>query len=354
MLTNVTGALLVSAVTLLFGSQPAQSQSAQARCLSIPDIDRRIECFEGRLQPEETDRLTRPSSSQQAPPPRTVAPHISQPVAPAQSMPRPPETSQPSASGEQKYASTNPTQLQQSQRIRDALFKSLQASTKQYAFTYLVITVPAGTLPGINHSVPVSFVRYDSAALFAFDRHHLEAPSEKIIIDFAKTLLKDKSYRSVVIVGHTDSVGTDEYNGELSKRRAITVANALRASGIPETNLGIVPMGKSQPAETNSTDQGRARNRRVEFFISDVVGAPEAAISDRPLNPCHLRDDCAPEERRIPVLGPLGDQKHLLVLRRSLPKNSGDDFVRAPLPTIELQRRSLKDLQKSEEAPHAQ
>jgi outer membrane protein OmpA-like peptidoglycan-associated protein len=235
--------------------------------------------------------------------------------------------------------------LQKSQAFRDALFKALQSSAKKYTFKYMVIDLPAGTLPGINHSIPVTFIRYDGATLFAFDRFTLEPSAEAIVSDFAKTILKDRSFRSIVVVGHTDSVGPDRYNLDLSKKRAITVATALRTRGIPDGQLGVVPMGKAQPAETNSTPEGRALNRRVEFFISDIPRAPEAAIELTPYNPCHIRQDCTTGAREIPVLTSSGDQKGDLVLLRSLPRNSDAGFVRPPLPDPNLQRPSLKDLQ---------
>ncbi len=123
-------------------------------------------------------------------------------------------------------ASTTAAALKKSQLLRDALFKDLQANAKRYTFKYVVVELPAGTLPGINYSIPVTFIRYESTALFAFDRFTLETAAEIIVSDFARTILKDRSYRSIVIVGHTDSVGTDEYNHGLSKNRAVTVATS--------------------------------------------------------------------------------------------------------------------------------
>jgi hypothetical protein len=209
----------------------------------------------------------------------------------------------------------------------------------------MVIDLPAGSLPGINYSIPVTFIRYDSATLFAFNSYSLEASAKLIVSDFAKTILRDPSFRSIVIVGHTDSVGGDQYNRELSKNRAITVANALRALRIPDSQLGIVPMGKSQPAETNSTPEGRALNRRVEFFISNVPGAAEIVVEQRPYNPCYISQDCTAGLNKIPLLTSSGVRKSDLFLRRALPKNSDVGFVRPPLPDPDLQRPSLKELE---------
>jgi len=190
----------------------------------------------------------------------------------------------------------------------------------------------------------VSFIRYDSAVLFAFDRYLLDANAEIVVSDFAKTLKKDPSYRSVVIIGHTDFVGGDAYNDNLSRNRALAVTAALGKAGIPEKYLGVIPMGKRQPVASNYTQEGQALNRRVEFFISDIAGAPEMVVEHIPYNPCHVREDCAAEPGNILVLSPRGDPKGEVFLRRPLPSNQGSDFVRKPLPQFDLTRRSLKDL----------
>lgn len=253
------------------------------------------------------------------------------------------------------YADITAETLEKSQHIRDILFKDLKGSTTRYTFEYVVINLPPGTLPGVNISVPVSHVRYNSSVFFAFDRYSLEPGAEATVSDFAKTILKDKSYRSILVVGHTDSIGTDEYNYSLSKNRAVTVALALHASGIPEKFLGVVPMGKVQPLTTNSTPQGRALNRRVEFFISDVPGAPDKVIEGTPVNPCYRNDhetaggsppDCTGGPTRIPILPPSGEgtpQAMLDLSRSPLPNEPG--ISREPLPHELIERPSIRELQ---------
>ena len=67
------------------------------------------------------------------------------------------------------------------------------------------------------------------------------------------------------IGGHTDNVATKEYNIKLSQTRAESVKRYLLAKGIPESRMKIKAYYYSQPAEDNSTEQGRAKNRRVNF-----------------------------------------------------------------------------------------
>jgi outer membrane protein OmpA-like peptidoglycan-associated protein len=127
--------------------------------------------------------------------------------------------------------------------LRDALSKTLKANTTSYLFDYLTVNVPGGTLAGVDFVVPVSHVRYNEAVFFAFDKAILEPSAKQAVSDFAKTILQDKGYRSILIVGHTDSLGTTEYNYNLSKNRAVTVAAELRALGVPARFMAVVPMG---------------------------------------------------------------------------------------------------------------
>lgn len=83
----------------------------------------------------------------------------------------------------------------------------------------------------------------------------------------AKVLYK---YKDTVldVIGHTDSVGPDEYNRDLSYKRAYSVADYLAAQGVPGNRLSPLGLGESQPIADNNTEYGRAQNRRVELFIT--------------------------------------------------------------------------------------
>jgi outer membrane protein OmpA-like peptidoglycan-associated protein len=73
---------------------------------------------------------------------------------------------------------------------------------------------------------------------------------------------------SIKVIGHTDSVGSDEYNQALSERRASSVAAYLLSQGIAPSKLTSEGKGESQPLADNETDEGRAKNRRVELHIN--------------------------------------------------------------------------------------
>jgi len=72
----------------------------------------------------------------------------------------------------------------------------------------------------------------------------------------------------IVVVGHTDNVGSDEYNQRLSENRANAVKVQLLSKGVTDENITTVGMGESQPVSPNATKEGRGQNRRVELNIT--------------------------------------------------------------------------------------
>jgi outer membrane protein OmpA-like peptidoglycan-associated protein len=75
------------------------------------------------------------------------------------------------------------------------------------------------------------------------------------------------------IEGHTDSVGSDEFNQQLSERRADSVRDFLAQQGVAGSTITARGFGKTQPVATNDTPEGRQRNRRVEIVVNgDAIG----------------------------------------------------------------------------------
>jgi outer membrane protein OmpA-like peptidoglycan-associated protein len=254
------------------------------------------------------------------------------------------------------YAAVNTRDLAQSQRARDHAFRTLRAATTGYSFEYLVIQVPPGSLPGIDVPVPVSHIRFKSTIFFGFNKSEIEPSAEKAILDLATTMTADKSARSLLIVGHTDSIGSDQYNSALSLSRAVAVAAKLKENGLSEKLLGLVPMGEAQPIATNKTKEGQAQNRRVEFFISDVPGATRKAIERIKFDPCHRNDqdvppgqlnpECTKVDMRIPLYeGASGrSATDYIELSRTVLSTGSVPTSRPALPTETLVRPSLKEL----------
>jgi outer membrane protein OmpA-like peptidoglycan-associated protein len=74
------------------------------------------------------------------------------------------------------------------------------------------------------------------------------------------------------VAGHTDSIGSDAYNDQLSQRRAQAVASYLTSRGVNSQRLMTVGGGERYPVASNDTEAGRAQNRRVEISVMPVRG----------------------------------------------------------------------------------
>ncbi len=94
----------------------------------------------------------------------------------------------------------------------------------------------------------------------------LEPSSTSLLDQIADVILKNK-VKKLLIVGHTDSSANDDYNLKLSLDRANTVKQYLVGKGVAEETLMAQGYGKRKPRASNTTEEGRAKNRRVEFFI---------------------------------------------------------------------------------------
>lgn len=100
--------------------------------------------------------------------------------------------------------------------------------------------------------------------LFDYDKATLKQSSDKQLQHIVTMMLENPDLK-VEVQGHTDNQGSDEYNLNLSQLRAETVASYLGLFGIHSERLIPKGYGESQPVDTNETEEGRARNRRVEL-----------------------------------------------------------------------------------------
>ena len=104
---------------------------------------------------------------------------------------------------------------------------------------------------------------------FDFDKDTLRPDAEAILAE-AVSILQKYPQLKVEVAGHTDSVGTEQYNQGLSERRAATVYNYLTSNGVTADRLvGPNGFGESRPIDTNDTAEGRARNRRTELNVQN-------------------------------------------------------------------------------------
>ena len=100
--------------------------------------------------------------------------------------------------------------------------------------------------------------------LFDFDKDVIKPVAYPLLDDVAKILEKNP-VMSVELHGHCDNIGTDEYNMDLSMRRAVAVKDYLIGKGIMENRMATLGFGYKKPVALNGTDTGRALNRRVEL-----------------------------------------------------------------------------------------
>ena len=83
-----------------------------------------------------------------------------------------------------------------------------------------------------------------------------------VMVEYPKTIID--------VVGHTDSIGSDEYNMRLSRERAQNVVDYLTLQGVDYRRLTPMAAGETSPIASNSTSEGRRQNRRVEMFVSPI------------------------------------------------------------------------------------
>ena len=101
---------------------------------------------------------------------------------------------------------------------------------------------------------------------FEFDSAQLTASAKESLLKVARGL-SDQTSMKVEIAGHTDSKGSDAYNMKLSDRRAAAVREFLISQGVSSSQLSSRGYGEDDPVADNSTETGRAQNRRVEFRV---------------------------------------------------------------------------------------
>lgn len=157
------------------------------------------------------------------------------------------------ASSQRALDSERQARVAAEQRTADALGKLRGMSTKQDD-RGLVLTLTG-------------------SVLFATGKSELLPGAQKKLDDVVAALKEDP--RSITIVGHTDSVGSDETNMQLSQKRAEAVRSYISTHGIVGERVQAQGVGKTQPVADNKAAEGRANNRRVEIILNGSANAQE-------------------------------------------------------------------------------
>ncbi|MCC2595241.1 OmpA family protein [Pusillimonas sp. MFBS29] len=136
---------------------------------------------------------------------------------------------------------------------------------------------PATGIPGCD-GVPVAQaeapvvaptatkVVLNADTFFDFDKSTIK-PEGRQVLDQVASQVGTINLETLIATGHTDSIGTEQYNQGLSQRRANSVKSYLVSKGVPADRIYVEGKGETSPVASNSTREGRAQNRRVEIEI---------------------------------------------------------------------------------------
>lgn len=118
---------------------------------------------------------------------------------------------------------------------------------------------------------------------FETNRYDINGEFYPVLTSVSKVLYKYKD-TDLEVAGFTDSTGSDDYNQELSEKRAYSVVQFLRSQNVSANRLKSVGFGKAHPIASNETESGRARNRRVELTIIPTQEAIQSASAPKILS----------------------------------------------------------------------
>jgi len=109
-------------------------------------------------------------------------------------------------------------------------------------------------------------ITFESGILFDVDKSEVKPEAQANLAKLA-TILNKYPDTDVLVEGHTDATGSDEYNMDLSIRRSNSVGNYLSGQSVMSNRLRLMGYGETQPATSNDTQEGRQLNRRVEIAV---------------------------------------------------------------------------------------
>lgn len=178
------------------------------------------------------------------------------------------------------------------------------------------------TSPG--YDPVVTRVIFYNRVFFDFDRSSLSSMGNEVIQAFSGLLRQEPTAPNILIAGHTDSLGAESYNFQLSEQRAKSVAYRLNDTGIPLERMRMIAMGEIQPMTSNGDKNGQATNRRVEFFISNSEEANEIAAQSVRFDPCHRNDHPGAGQAEACVAG-----QTKVSIRQLLPGGATNDTGRS-------------------------
>ena len=125
--------------------------------------------------------------------------------------------------------------------------------------------IPGAKVERVDDGIVVTFDE-NSGVYFDTNKYNINGASQESLNKLIG-VFKEYTDTNILVVGHTDSVGAEEYNMTLSKNRAYAVTNYLINNGVSSGRLNTNWFGETQPTNDNTTAEGRAKNRRVNVAI---------------------------------------------------------------------------------------
>ena len=122
-----------------------------------------------------------------------------------------------------------------------------------------------------------------SDVLFDFNKYTLKPGAREKMAKVSGILLAYPGLK-IRVEGHTDSIGSEEYNQRLSEQRADSVRDYLVAQGVSNGSVTAAGFGKTRPVDSNDTNEGRQQNRRVELVVSgEPIGIDGTMPQNNPM-----------------------------------------------------------------------
>ena len=144
--------------------------------------------------------------------------------------------------------------------------KAAESSVQPAAQPAALPAVEPATVPAAEPAKPVELMR--EVVYFDTNIYTIDAKAAKTL-DKVAAFMKKHPGAKAYIYGHTDSTGTEGWNSTLSGHRAVAVLDYLIGKGISTSSFVFEGFGETRPAHSNSSKEGRARNRRVEICIAE-------------------------------------------------------------------------------------
>ena len=114
-------------------------------------------------------------------------------------------------------------------------------------------------------------VHFENDVLFDVDSTRIDSDGRQALDDMSG-VLEEYSKTAVIVQGHTDSTGSEEYNDDLSERRAESVRRYLVSLGVDQDRLATMGFGETAPVASNDSESGRRQNRRVDILLRAKAG----------------------------------------------------------------------------------